>query len=169
MTTTNLAFSLREQYWLPMGKPAPHRLTRSSSAGVVPEWSEGMTFGAGRVPAGSRSAATWLRQAAFVGQHDELYPVPDPEFHEYPPDVSLHSGLAEVQLVAYLGVGQAAHDQPHDLALPVGEQVKPGGRRHVGDLRARAAEPSSRHEQVTMGHKARCSRRSLSVSGRLGA
>ena len=48
-----------------------------------------------------RSAATWLHQAPLIGQHDKLYPVPDPEFHEYPPDVSLDGGLAEVQLVAY--------------------------------------------------------------------
>ncbi len=35
------------------------------------------------------SATTWLHQAPLIGQHDNLYPVPDPEFHEYPPDVSL--------------------------------------------------------------------------------
>src|SRR5258708_13840359 len=42
---------------------------------------------------------------------------------------------SEVQLVTYLGVGQAAYDQSHDLAFPVGEQVKAGGRGPVGDLR----------------------------------
>src|SRR5712664_3073220 len=58
---------------------------------------------------------------------NELDPVPDAELHEYPPDVSLDGRLAEVQLLANLGVRQATHDQPHDLAFPAGEQVKPAG------------------------------------------
>ena len=82
-----------------------------------------------------RQAPARLHEAALVGKHDELDPVPDAELHEDPPDMSLDGRFAEVQLPAYLGVGQAAHDQSHDLAFPVGEQVEPGRRGHVGDFR----------------------------------
>src|SRR5258708_23697050 len=55
---------------------------------------------------------------------------------------------SEVQLVTYLGVGQAAYDQSHDLAFPVGEQVKAGGRGHVGDLRP-GGEPIRSEEHTS--------------------
>jgi hypothetical protein len=64
-----------------------------------------------------------------------LHPVPDAELHEVPPDVGLDGRFAEVELLADLGVGQAAHHQGHDLALAVGQQIQPGGRRQAGDLR----------------------------------
>jgi hypothetical protein len=58
---------------------------------------------------------------------DASIAVSDAELHEHPPDVRLDGRLAEVQLLANLGVRQAAHDQPHDLAFSAGEQVKSAG------------------------------------------
>src|SRR5258708_10855880 len=105
----------------------------------------------GRLGARFRSAPARLHQAALVGQHDELDPVPDAELHEDPPDVSLDGRLAEVQLVTYLGVGQAAYDQSHDLAFPVGEQVKAGGPGHGWEPRP-VAQPTPRPPGYGPGH-----------------
>src|SRR5436190_13764070 len=65
-------------------------------------------------------------QAGLVGEHDQLGPVAGPELDHGPADVGLGRGRADDQLVGDLVVGQAGRDQPHDLALALGELVELG-------------------------------------------
>lgn len=77
------------------------------------------------VSSGSRTTAR-PDQAALVGVHDSLHPVPQRELIQHPADVCLDRGLGQEELGGDLGVGQARGDLDEDLLFAGGERVEPG-------------------------------------------
>ena len=67
---------------------------------------------------------TWLDEAAFVGEHDGLDPVPELQLGQDAGHVGLDGRFAEEERGCDLGVGAALGDQAQDLQFPAGERLQ---------------------------------------------
>src|SRR5659263_675445 len=85
-------------------------------------------------------------EAAFVGDDDQLRPVPRVEFHHHAGHVRLGGRWADEQMLRDLDVGEALHDEREDLVFALRECVELSGVRSA-DLRARREliDEASRH------------------------
>src|SRR5262245_55760021 len=110
---------------LPDQKARP-RASWTSQPARMPIWMPVMVDRMGTPFVGRSGEPAGADQAGLVGEHDQLGPVAGPELDHGPADMGLGRGRAYDQLVGDLVVGQAGRDQPHDLALAVGELAQLG-------------------------------------------
>src|SRR5829696_4179484 len=92
-----------------------------------------------------------LEEPGLVGEYDRLNAVAKAELLEDVGDVGLHRCLADVELLADLGVGEAAGNQAEDVELTLRQLVELSGRRrlwHAGEPLDHAFRDPRREERV---------------------
>ena len=74
-----------------------------------------------------------LEEPGLVCEYDRLDAVAKAQLLEDVGDVGLDGGLADVELLSDLCVGEAVGDQPQDLLLAAGQFIELFGRYRPGD------------------------------------